>query len=102
MGGRDRHAWQKAVCNSTLPGTSRLVALAVSVYTDATGAQGVWLTSTDITFLAGLKAVTTVNEHLQRLKRDGWLYRADGAWFLGWPGELTLAAAAAAGAEPAR
>ena len=100
MGGWDRHAWQQEICNSGLPGTARLVGLALSVYTDDSGAQGVWLTSTDIADLTGLKALTTVNTHLQRLKREGWLYRSDGAWFLGWPGELPMVPAApGAGAQ---
>jgi hypothetical protein len=88
--GRNRHVWQRDICASHLPASARLVALAVSVYTDEAGAQGVWLTGTDIGHLTGLKALTTVNIHLQRLKRDGWLYRSDGAWFLGWPGELPM------------
>ena len=99
MAGRDRTAWQRAICASGLPAVARLAALAVSLYTGEAGTQGVWLTSTDIAGLTGLKSLSTVNTHLQRLKRDGWLYRADGAWFLGWPGELpgTGAATAAAG-----
>jgi DNA-binding IclR family transcriptional regulator len=101
MGARDRLTWQRAVCASGLPAVARLAALAVSLYSNDAGTQGMWLTSSDIANLTGLKALTTVNTHLQRLMRDGWLYKADGAWWLGWPGELPMATAAAAAAERA-
>lgn len=96
MGARDRLAWQKGICSSNLPATARLAALAISLYSDPTGGQGVWLTSSDIAQATGIRAVTTVNTYLKMLKVNGWLRREDGAWFLTWPGELPLAAAAAA------
>jgi hypothetical protein len=92
---RDRHAWQREICNSGLPAVCRLAGLAISVYTNDAATQGVWLSSSDLANLTGVKTLTTVNTHVRTLVGLGWLHRHDGAWFLSWPGELPLAAAAA-------
>jgi hypothetical protein len=88
--GRDRQAWQRAVCNSALPGPCRLMAHTVAVYSDASGGQGAWLSSSDLARATGLKSLSTVNTYLRRLTEEGWLRKFDGAWFLAWPGELDL------------
>lgn len=92
---RNREAWQKRITSSDLPATARLIALAISLYTDASGGQGVWLSSSDVARLVGIRALTTVNSHVRTLTTDGWLRREDGAWFLAFPGELALGTAAA-------
>jgi hypothetical protein len=85
----DRAAWQKKVCASELPPSARLVALALSVYSDDSGAQGVWFSATDTAKVTGIRTLTTVN-HYVRMLADAWyLHRSDdGAWYLTWPGEL--------------
>ncbi len=98
IAGRDRDAWQRAVCGSALPASSRLVAHTIAVYAGPGGMQGVWLSSSDIARATGLKSLSTVNLYLRRLMDEGWLRKYDGAWFLGWPGELPAAGAAAAAA----
>lgn len=94
---RDREAWQREVCRSGLPTGARLVAQTIAIYSDPSGLQGMWLSSSDIARMTGLKSLSTVNTYLQQLKREGWLYRADGAWFLAWPGELGFGAGERAG-----
>lgn len=88
MTGRDRQAWQEAICKSGMPASSRLVAHTVAVGAGQSGLQGIWLSSSDIAQMTGLKSLQTVNVYLRRLMEEGWLRRIDGAWFLTWPGEL--------------
>ncbi len=84
---RNRAAWQKAVCGSDLPASARLVALALSVYSDPSGGQGVWFSSSDLARVTGIRALTTVNRYVRMLTETGYLHKSDGAWFLTWPGE---------------
>lgn len=86
--GRNRQAWQQAICASGLPASSRLVAHTVAVGAGQSGQQGIWLSSTDIANMSGLKSLQTVNVYLRKLIELGWLRKIDGAWFLTWPGEL--------------
>lgn len=80
-----RGAWQKEIIRSDLPATARLVALAVSLYTDEAGGQGMWLSATDIARITGLRSLNTVNVYMRKLRDAGWLIREDGALFLAWP-----------------
>lgn len=85
---RNRAAWQKKICASSLPASARLVALALSVYSDPTGGQGVWFSATDTATVTGIRTLTTVNHYVRMLADAGYLHRSsDGAWYLTWPGE---------------
>jgi hypothetical protein len=85
-----REQWQKLICASDLPASARLVALSLSLYTDQSGAQGVWHSSSDIARITGLRSLNTVNIYLRKLQAAGWLYRENSAYFLAWPGQEAL------------
>lgn len=83
----DRVAWQRAVCGSALPASARLVALALSAYTDDSGERGVWFSASDMASATGIATLTTVNRYARMAADAGYLRKLDGAWYLAWPGE---------------
>jgi hypothetical protein len=84
---RNRAAWQHRICNSGLPPSARLVALALSVYSDPTGGQGVWFSGSELATVTGIRTLTTVSHYCRMLVDAGYLRKLDGAWYLTWPGE---------------
>ncbi len=82
---QDRAAWQRAICASALPASARLVALALSIYSDPSGSQGVWFSASDMARVTGISTLTTVNRYARMLIEAGYLQKNDGAWFLMLP-----------------
>jgi len=83
-----REEWQRLIMASNLPPAARLVALALSVFTDDTAGQGVWFTAQDFGRVTGIESLTVIRHALNLLRDEHWI-TAGGKTaekFLAWPG----------------